>query len=264
MPSVVAVVRTAIVGLIACTLFVEGRDACGALVNVDVTAPLQFDTEFDAQVGNDYPPRVRSTLEIPIPDLTISGGDRLRVALAFAGNQYFQRLPPPTGGFARYRFELFLKNEPVYPAAVVYGEEVNRRVRVLGRSGADSFEGAGVSQFHVELTHRDIWGAMLLAFGGSNSGEPLQAETGSGLVFEWPIPQFLHNHPSLPEPVQFGSRTFAHSVLTIQFETDGPFGGSPGMASALVVPEPAAPAGVLASALVISARLRSVRRPSAG
>lgn len=263
MPSVVAVARTAIVSLFAMALLSEGRNAYGALVNVDLTTPLQFATEFDDQVGNDYPPRVRSTLEVPIPELTISGGDTLRVAFDFAGNQYFQRLPPPAGGFARYRFELFLKNEPAYPAAVVYGTEVDRRVRVIGRSGAASFEGAGVSQFHVEQTHRDIWGAMLLAYGGSYSGEPLHAETGRGLVFEWPIPQVLPDHPSLPEPVQFGTRTFANGVITIQFETDGPFGGSPGPAGALVVPEPTASASILTLALIISVRRQRLRGPRA-
>jgi hypothetical protein len=178
-------------------------------------------------------------MEVPLPAVTVSGGDTVRVAVEFAGGQYFRRIAPPVGGYASLSFELSLQNDPAYPAAVINGVEEGRRMRMFDRNHDLAFESLGISSFYVEIAQKDLWGALFAAREFNYSGEPLVPETGGKLVFEWPIPTELPSHFSIPDPPVFGTRTFSNNTVTLLFGITGPFGWSPGGVAAVAVPEPA-------------------------
>ena len=260
MPSRREAGRSILAGLVILWVTWGSQLALGATVEVNVTAALDLESTVVPEYGGDYPPRVTTSIEIQLPAVTVSGGDTLRVAVEFAGGQYFRRIAPPDGGYTRFSFDLFLKNEPVYPAAQFNGVEGGRRMQVFDRDRNLAFESPGSSFYLVEFSQKDIWGADFIAFGGGNAGEPLVPETGGKLVFEWPIPTGLPSHFMMPDPPAFGTRTFLNNTVTLVFGIDGPFGGSAGAAAAVAVPEPAAGSLCLAAFAARQVRRRRTDR----
>lgn len=216
-----------------------GPASFGATIDLQVTAALDLVSVVYPEVEMVSSPRVLTSLEIPLPPVTLTGGDTIRVAIDFAGGQYFQRIAPPAGGYAAFNFGLSLKNEPPASTLAISGLEASKRVDWFDAQGNLALQSQPASSFHVEPTTKDLWGAEILGQVDSNFAEPTP-QTGSKLVFEWTLPTQIPVHLALPDPPAFGTRTFSNNSVKLLFDVISPSGQAPLPHAAVAVPEPTA------------------------
>ncbi|BBO34775.1 hypothetical protein [Lacipirellula parvula] len=228
------------ISLLALASVIRGtQPSNGATIDLSVTAALNLVSVVHPEVEMESPPHVLTSLEIPLPAVTLTGGDTLRVAVDFAGGQYFQRIAPPDGGFSVFYYGLSLQNDRPEGSVSIDVGNPGRRADWFDATGNLALQSQPSSFLYVNPSNNDLWRAELREEVASNFAEPTP-QAGSKFVYEWTMPTQVPVHFIIPNPPAFGTRTFSNNSVKLLFRISSPFGTTPLPHAAVAVPEPAA------------------------
>ncbi|WP_428305827.1 hypothetical protein [Lacipirellula sp.] len=228
------------ISLLALAWIVGGaQPSNGVTIDLQVTAALNLVSVVHPEVEMESPPHVLTSLEIPLPAVTLAGGDTLRVAVDFADGQFFQRIAPPDDVFAVFYYGLSLQNARPEQSVSIDVANPGRRADWFDSSGNLALETQPPSFLYVNPSNNDLWGAELRSEVASNFVEPTP-QTGSKFIFEWTMPTQVPVHFIIPNPPAFGTRTFANNSVKLLFRVSSPSGTAPLPCAAVAVPEPQA------------------------
>jgi hypothetical protein len=218
---------TAALLAVSCTIFLENARA--ALIEHNLVVEPNFIHESDL---NSISSR-RSFMRIPLPSLTLSPGDLLRVTVELPGSKYLKLGPTPSDGFQGYGAELHLSHG-TSGGSSADGNGASETVKIFDAQSQIVLEQARPSSYAADIDAKQIHESYTQAWHEINYGEPTDT-TFRKWFFEMQIPTIINTfYGSFPNP----TTTFATNEVYIEFNVFrfGPVPITP--VAVYVVPEP--------------------------
>jgi hypothetical protein len=216
--------------LLALTLSILLGTARAALIEHNLVVEPNFVHESDL---NSISSR-RSFMRIPLPSLTLSPGDLLRVTVELPGSKYLKLGPTPSDGFQGYGAELHLSHG-TSGGSSADGNGASETVRIFDAQSQIVLEQTRPSSYAADFVAKQIHESYTQAWHEINYGEPTDT-TFRKWFLEMQIPTIINTfYGSFPNP----TTTFAVNEVYLEFNVFrfGPVPITP--VAVYVVPEPA-------------------------
>ena len=214
--------------------FVIGiSSARAALVEYNLVVEPDF-THCDLCHGGSGTYAITSSLQVPLPEITLAPGDLFRVTLEFANGQFLKRVLPPKSAFHELEIELFLTRNGQEYGAAAEGVDGSSLVQVFNEHSQLALEEASQSVHFVvprdeELQYTRMW-LLDYLYPGEAIGPTVQS-----LLFELQVPTSFKGYDfSFP----YQTTTFAGNWIDISYalyQYDSPPSSN---VAVYVVPEP--------------------------